>query len=254
LCQEKNIHRDSCILTNTASTKATDGLGSVYKKLLEISGKLPYLFMARSSDDDHDVGDCVVHSTPNTSTTKIATSRGTKRKAAIPSIASIHTEGQEKGQTNDNHYEDSDDQVKENEAASKKKSKPSEKEKHNKCRLCNKSFSSHSGLKYHLNNSVCHIGDEGNEKKSETPTGMPSKKAREAGEYSCQCCKKSFISELGLNYHIKNLVCQNEKRKRGDEETKSKSKRSRGAADSRTCKDCGRVFTSPLGLKYHKGE
>lgn len=86
---------------------------------------------------------------------------------------------------------------------------------------------------------------------------------KDGSKHVCSNCSSAFKTTAGLNYHIKNRVCHEDKesstsetgkRKAEDQFSLSNEKKPkfRGPEKNRTCPLCQRVFTSVFGYRYHR--
>ena len=77
--------------------------------------------------------------------------------------------------------------------------------------------------------------------------------------FECPHCKKSFKTQLGLQYHVDKFVCREEdgtpKIKKKDQPPKKRIRKpSPNTVEARTCPHCKVVFKTMPGLKYHAGK
>lgn len=76
--------------------------------------------------------------------------------------------------------------------------------------------------------------------------------------FECPHCKKSFKTQLGLQYHVDKFVCREEdgtpKIKKKDQPPKKRIRKSSpNTVGDRTCPHCKVIFKTMPGLKYHAG-
>jgi hypothetical protein len=197
--------------------------------------------------------------------------RRTKRKAPPSSKKDI------------NDDEESDDEHEHSEEHKAQIRRTSKLPMLNGCPYCNQSFTSNYELSYHLkNDDVCKNknsnnsdGESAKSEEEEEPDEEESdegyaeqssigkkRNSRKSGLFVCpnRNCGKPFKSCHGLEYHVKNAVCQKKinepstaSRKKGEPKAGEKNRPTKEEKQKLKCSICGRKFSNVFGLKYHIG-